>query len=358
MRVVIVVPSLVVGGAENMVAQLVSNINKEDFNVRLIVMSDNIGTNIDLIVKKAGVDVVYLGKKLGFSLKALQDISKKLTDFQPDIIHTHLSSWVYVFFWSLIHHIKIVHTIHSMPIRECTGIARKLIRALYKRRRIVPVAISEIIMEQTAVQYNLPVYYIETIYNPVNVGKFSIASRRKVRDGITFVNVARFSELKNQSFLVEAFSRVLKELPTAHLVLVGDGELRAQVETKVMELHLEEFISFTGLIPNVVDILMQSDIFVLPSRFEGLPLSILEAMAAGLPVIATSVGGVPDIVKGNGILIDEGDIKGLTKAMLKLAEDERLRRAMSKVAINEVKKYDISEVTLQYERLYAKYGKL
>ena len=99
------------------------------------------------------------------------------------------------------------------------------------------------------------------------------------------------------------------------------------------------------------DYLFSSDVFVLPSTYEGLPLTLLEAMAAGLPIIATAVGGAPDIVNDNGILIQPGKKEELISAMIKLSEDSDLRNKMGEIAKKEAQKYDISEITLQYEEL-------
>lgn len=357
-RVVILVPSLVVGGAENMVAQLLKNIDKEKNDVLLIVMSSKNRTYINALIEGLGIKLIYMNKKDGFSLNAFISTFKILTKFKPQIIHTHLSSWVYAFLWGLIYGVNILHTIHSMPIRECTGAARILRKYLYKMNSIIPVAISDMIAKQTSELYNLPAGFIETIYNPVDIQKFQDYKEYTNKQYITFVNVARFTAIKNQTLLVDAFYRVQKELPNTLLVLVGDGELRTQVEEKVRKLHLEEYVTFTGIISGVSDILAQSDIFVLPSDYEGLPLTILEAMAAGLPIIASSVGGIPDIVKDNGILIEPGNKEELVLAMIELAKSSEDRKKMSEIAKKEVKKYDISKVTIKYEKLYKKYAKI
>lgn len=357
-RVAILVPSLVVGGAENMVAQLIKSIDKKKYDVLLIVMSSKNRTYINTVIEELDIKLIYMDKKVGFSINSFISTFKILTKFKPQIIHTHLSSWVYVFLWGLIYSVNILHTVHSMPIRECTGAARILRKYLYKTKSIIPVAISDMIAKQTSELYNLPSDFIETIYNPVDIQKFQDNKGYINKKYITFVNVARFTAIKNQTILVDAFYRVQKELPNTLLVFVGDGELRIQVEEKVRKLHLEEYVSFTGIISDVSDILAQSDIFVLPSAYEGLPLTILEAMAAGLPIIASSVGGIPDIVKDNGILIEPGNREELALAMIELAKSSENRKKMSEIAKNEVKKYDISKVTIKYEKLYKKYEKI
>ena len=140
-------------------------------------------------------------------------------------------------------------------------------------------------------------------------------------DGYRFVNVASFGQAKNHSLLVRAFQRVSHELPLARLTLVGDGPMRPTVEQQVEALGLKDQISFMGMRRDVPDILAENHCFVLSSRWELQPITILEAMRASLPVIATNVGGVSDtVVDGvSGILVKPDDEKHLAQAMLSLA---------------------------------------
>jgi glycosyltransferase involved in cell wall biosynthesis len=137
-----------------------------------------------------------------------------------------------------------------------------------------------------------------------------------------FVNVASFGQAKNHGLLVRAFQRVSHKLPLAHLTLVGDGPLRPSVEQQVEALGLQDQISFMGVRRDVPEILAQNHCFVLSSRWELQPITILEAMRANLPVIATNVGGVSDtVVDGvSGILVNPDDEKSLSHAMLSLAK--------------------------------------
>jgi glycosyltransferase involved in cell wall biosynthesis len=357
-KIAIVVPSLVIGGAENMAAQLAANIDKNRFCVELLVMSSPKETNIEKTVKDAGVKTVYFNKELGFSIKTLWVVYKYLNQFKPDVVHTHLSGCVYAIPWALLHGVTMLHTIHNRPIYEVEGSIRRVLKFLYKKRRAVPVAISNIIARETADLYNISPDLVETIFNPVDVARFTARLKKRAQDNkVVFVSVGRFSPQKNHIGLVEAFSCVSKELPVARLVLIGDGELKLIVEKKVEQLGLKDKVEFTGNVADIPQRLARADVFVLPSHYEGLPMSILEAMAAGLPVIATAVGGIPDIVKENGILVNAGDMKGLVDAMIKLGKDEELRKKMGEKALAEVIKYDLPEVTAQYERLYERYRK-
>lgn len=359
MNILISVPSLCIGGAEQMVAQLVENINSVENNVKLVVLSTKLSTHIEEGLEKKGIDIVYLNKEVGPSINAIIKATKIGKAFKPDIIHTHLSSFFYMIPCSIMNNVKILHTVHSRPIFEAAGIRRKILAYFYKKKISTPVAISDLIGKEISEVYKLDSNLIEVVYNPVSIKKFSNQSIEKSNENktITFINVARFVEPKNHIELIKVFKEVNERNKNTRLLLLGDGPLRNEIENMINELNLESSIELKGNVPNVEYYLATSDVFVLPSTYEGLPLTILEAMAAGLPIIATSVGGVPDIVNSNGILTEPGDNESLISAMNKLANNKELRCKMGEISIKEVQKYDISKVTLKYEKLYKKYTK-
>lgn len=355
-KLAIIIPTLDTGGAENMVAQLVSKIDQDYFELELIVISTSNDSVVEKRIKNKDVKVTFFNKELGFNMYTLLKIYKHLSKTKPDIIHTHLSACMYAAPWAVFNRRRILHTVHNRPIYEAQGLIRYILKYLYKRKLAVPIAISDIIASETLELYGLPSNVVETIYNPVDILKFAnIRSKEKKNSEVVFVNVARFSKQKNHNGLIEAFYEVSKINTNIKLILIGDGELRAEIKEKVERLGLTEKVEFTGNVLDIPQRLANSDIFILPSHYEGLPLTILEAMAAGLPVISTAVGGVPDIVKGNGMLVEAGISKELSEAMIKLADNEKLRVEMGEIALKDVQKFDISEVTLKYEQLYKKY---
>ncbi len=141
------------------------------------------------------------------------------------------------------------------------------------------------------------------------------------------------------------------------LWLVGDGPLRPAVEDAVRERGLERSVVFWGIIPRVEEVLRDADIFILSSDWEGLPLVAVEAMAAGKPVISTSVGGVPELVEKEvtGFLVPPKDPDALASAILRLARDPQLRKQMGLAAKKHaVERFDISRTIRLYEDLYLK----
>lgn len=354
-KVVLVVPSFGVGGAENMVCQLAKEINADKYDVQILCLSPKQHTLFEQELQDGHIDVTYLNNVGKLSLKTVFLVWRFLSQFKPDIIHTHLHASLYVFPWLSVHSTKCLHTIHSTPKFEFSPRLIKLMGKLYRYKRVIPVAISKRIKEEASHLYKLPPNEIELIVNPVNIAKFQRISITN-KDSIRFINVARLEPIKNQRLLLKAFSNIHRELPNATLFIVGDGSERSALEDYATSLGIQKKVFFTGNIGNVEDFLSSSDIFVLTSIYEGLPLSILEAMASGLPIISTNVGGIADVIFDNGILVESEDLQGLSEAMLELSRDHEKRKRMSMSSLESVKAYDISQVTRSYEELYTKYG--
>jgi glycosyltransferase involved in cell wall biosynthesis len=141
------------------------------------------------------------------------------------------------------------------------------------------------------------------------------------------ISVGRFSPPKGYGDLVAAFAELHHLHPTARLIIVGDGALRAEVEAQIAELGLQHHVRLLGARNDVPQLLSASDVYVSASHWEGLPLTVLEAMAAGLPIVATGVGDVPRVVvAGTGVIVPPRDPSALAKALRNLlAEPERMR---------------------------------
>lgn len=153
-------------------------------------------------------------------------------------------------------------------------------------------------------------------------------------DALIVLMVARLHPQKGHRFFLQAVPRIQKILPHTHFLLVGDGELRSELETLTQTLGIRERVHFLGVRQDIPELLALSDLFVLPSLWEGLPNAVLEAMAAEKPVVATNVDGVPEVVRDNetGILVPPGDIEALAQAMIRLLADPALRRQMGTAA--------------------------
>jgi glycosyltransferase involved in cell wall biosynthesis len=190
-----------------------------------------------------------------------------------------------------------------------------------------------------------------TIQNGINVERFSMSlspeAERNLRqalgvepDSLIILTVARLHPQKGHNYLVEAIPRILRDFPQARFLFVGEGGLRDELTRQVKKADLGEYVHFLGVRQDVPQLLAISDLFVLSSLWEGLPNSVLEAMAAGVPVIATNVDGTPEIINDGdvGILIPPADPSALAQAICRLLKDKPLRVSIAKAARERVER--------------------
>lgn len=353
-KVAIVLPYFGLGGAETMVSRLASNINLNEIDVEVIcIYGESQNNRLENSIVNKGVKIKYIGKSKGFSISAVYKLWKELSSYQPTVVHTHLSACVYCAPWILGHKVKMLHTIHSTPKYELIKPKKKIMSFMYRIGKAVPVAISKEIQYMMMEEYKLK-NKTELIYNPVDVDKFYKDNER--HEGICLVTAGRLSKEKNQKLLIDAIKVLCQEYKNLSLTILGDGPLKNELENYVKDKGLIDIIHLEGNVANVEDYLSKSDIFVLSSTYEGLPLVILEAMAAKLPVISTDVGGIRDIVTNNGLLVESENINAFVKALKKLIDDKELREELGNNSFKNVQLFDSSIIADQYVRLYNKYS--
>ncbi len=174
------------------------------------------------------------------------------------------------------------------------------------------------------------------------------------------VNVGALVAHKGQKFLIEAMPAVLREVPDAHLVIFGEGELRGALERQITHLSLEKHVLLPGFREDVLSLMKSADLFVMSSITEGLGSAVLDAMAMGLAVVGTRAGGIPEaVVPGEtGELVEPGEPKALAAAMVKLLKDVALRRAYGEAGQQRVaRQFDVAHLvdgTLSAYQQFAK----
>ncbi len=174
---------------------------------------------------------------------------------------------------------------------------------------------------------------------------------------VTILSFCRLVPRKGISYLLQAMPQVIEAAGGRVLLKIcGDGPLRPQLEEQARQLAITDYVLFCGFIPpqDQVATYNQADIYVLPALHEGFPLGVLEAMACGLPVVASHVGGVPDQVQGNGILVEPANPGELAQALIKLASDPMLRAQMASLSRERVLRYFTWErIGKLYEQFFA-----
>jgi glycosyltransferase involved in cell wall biosynthesis len=223
-------------------------------------------------------------------------------------------------------------------------------------------------IEAELIQHGFARDKIFRISNGIDTDIFSPGGQRDDTI-ITICYVGRLTEGKGLETLINAAAEIKKSAVAFEILIVGDGELLPVLLREISGTGLEKYVTFAGRLDNVVPSYRQSHIFVLPSHSEGMPLSLLEAMACGLAVVASKVGGIPEAVDpdgtglaspegfimcDNGILVHPGSPTELATALKKLIEDGALRSRIARNARSHIiKSYDLHDAALQYQKLIA-----
>src|SRR5438270_282347 len=273
---------------------------------------------------------------------------------------------------------RIVYVCHSKEIGGAELYLDGLIRfafRLYRRLARVNIASSKAGWQSLVRRYGFPESSTELIHNGANLERFAPSTgdeRRAIRlaiadelaghpwpdDILLSCTIARFSVQKGLFDLVTAAAEVARRLPAVRFVLAGDGELRDQLKARVTQLHLKDRVLFAGARPlaELARWLGAADLFVLSSHYEGMPLSLIEAMAAGCPVVATSVGGVTDVVADDSVgrLVPPKKPDVLAEAIVDVLSNANQRRAMATAArARAVSAFDINTCYQKTTAIYA-----
>lgn len=352
-RILQIIPSLDIGGAQKLVVDLVKNINREEFYVAVCVLGRRQNTFLEEELVRKGIPIFFLNIRWAFHPSTIRRVSRLFADFKPDVIHTHLRAIRYTIIPSHFCGIPVhIHTIHSLAKYDTSILYRWLNRIAFKYLGVKPVSVSREVARTVK-----EVYGVESvvIYNGVSTAEYHFEYKKSLNGEIRLLNVGKFKKAKNHFLLVEAFAKAMSKEPRLRLVLAGDGSLRKRVEMKVKRLGLKDKVDFLGWRSDTPLLLENCDVFVLSSDWEGFGSVLVEAMASGKPIVATKVGGVPEVVEDGvtGFLVPPQDSDALASAILRLAKDEKLRKMMgNKGRERVVEEFDISLTARRYEQLY------
>src|SRR6266481_8826591 len=362
-KVVHIVPMLCPGGAERVAVHIVSGLNRQRYEPVVVSLMERRDWDLDRALDESGVEVHYLSKHLGFDYRMFSQVYGVLKACQADIIHTHLQVLRYVFPpVAFLEEACILHTVHNLAEREIEPSMRWL-QGFALRRGVTPVAVAEEVALSLERTYGIS--NCRVIPNGIPTGAYASPSKMprwewRAREGfsesdVLFVCIARFAPQKNHTLLLKSFAEGPAADRKAHLVLIGDGALKKRLESQAESLGLSSQIHFLGLRTDIPDVLGAMDVFVLSSDFEGNPLSVMEAMASGLPIVSTAAGGVPDLFERGkeGFLVQPGDVQGFSNSMAYLSRNREVRLSVGMAAARRAREnYDVSIMVQAYEELY------
>lgn len=361
LRVLQILPNFGSGGAERMAAYLIRTLDRTRYEVAAISLFDRTETDVQGIIDTSGVRVWYLGKHLGPDLRMYARVGSVLRSYRPHVIHTHKYVLKYLMPFVACKSAPVwVHTVHSLATKEVDRLGQLVNRVCFARG-VVPVAIAVEVARSLERLYGIEQTVIIPNGVPVEAYGPAVEKRSNWRisqgfapDDVIYVCVASLSPQKNHALLLEAFAKGLASDPRAHLVLAGDGPLKSGLEASAVRLGIGGHVRFLGLRQDIPDILNAADVFVLASDWEGNPLSVMEAMAAGKPVVATAVGGVPELVdpEVSGILVPPRDVASLSQALVRLMDPELRRKMGERGRTVALSRFGIERMARSYEELY------
>ena len=354
------------GGAEVGLATTLKYIDRTEFACAVVSIEKRgaVGEEIE----KTGTRVIYLDTTPSlFNLPLILKILKIVKKEKPDILHTSL------FYSNFFGRIAALLLLRARPVVITEE------RSMYTEKRFYHVILDNIlsrvtdkiiacsrsVVDFTVRQEKIPERKFHLIYNAVDSARFDIPEskdeirRRYGLSGKDFVvgTVGSLIPKKGHRFLIEACSDLVKSIPDIKLLIIGEGESREALERLVRSVGISQRVRFLGPRKEVPEIVKMMDLFVLPSLQEGFPRTLLEAMYMGLPVCASNISGIPEIIRNgqNGLMFEPADPSGISRQIFSLCSDAGFRKNLGSNARKTVEAGYLPEDYLRnLEGLYLK----
>jgi glycosyltransferase involved in cell wall biosynthesis len=352
---------LPVGGAERMVAAIATSLDPETFQVQVATIGPPGPMGEELAQEGRPVISLWLDIRRTPAWRILRAVRGLLRELQPDILHTHLyHPNLYGRLASLGLGLKgVVATVHNLYKR--VKIHRCLFNRLLARVSDYVVVFSPQVRLDVLYYDSVPADRIKVVSPGVPLKNLRVeesaaeARERLGIKGFCLGTVSRLEEQKGHEYLLAALGLIRTEIPELTLLIVGDGVRRAYLEQVVRDLGLEDTVRFLGTRQDVPLILRGLDLYVQPSLWEGIPLTLLEAMGAGTPVISTRVGRAPEVIEDgeNGRLVPPGDAAALAAAILEAYQHPEWRRQWADLGERTIgEKYSLQHMVGQFADIY------
>lgn len=359
-----------VGGLENGLVNLINRMSHDRWR-HAVVALDSVSEEMKARVQRGDVRYVALAKPPGHLYRQYPRITRLFRDLVPDIVHTRNLGALEATIPAFLAGVPVrVHGEHGWDVNDVEGTNRRyqLVRRAYRPFVHRYIALSGQIQRYLCARIGIPLARIATICNGVDAMKFQpraagsdLASDASQRfpGGWIVGSVGRLQAVKNQLLLVQAFARAVASDSEARrrmrLVIVGDGAARPLIESEIAAAGLAKLVWLAGERADVAQIMRSFDLFCLPSLSEGISNTILEAMACGLPVVASNVGGNAELVDAGrtGQLFASGSVEQLSELLLAYHRDPAMgQRQGSAGRVCVEGRFSLDAMVRAYEQLY------
>ncbi|MCX8037469.1 MAG: glycosyltransferase [Candidatus Sumerlaeia bacterium] len=348
------------GGIEKRLAALLPRLNQPPFRVSVVCLRER-GALADEL-ERAGVPVVVLPMRSRLSPGGIARLARWFRRGQVDLVHSHMyRSNVPATFAARTAGIRaVLCQVHNINTWE-TWRQRWMDRWLLRWRRAM-IAVSEEVKRDVVANLRCPPDRVRVLYNGIDLSEYeravrspALLRRMGVPDGrLVVVVLARLVEQKGHLRLLHALESMRADLPPCHFLFVGEGGMRETIEREIRRRGLDDLVTLTGHRADVPAILASSDVSVLPSDREGFSNAIVESLAAGVPVVATDVGGNREaVISGEcGYLVPPDDSNALAQAIKTVLDDGALRRRMSESARRRAQRFSLDRMLDETRQLY------
>lgn len=337
-----VIYRLAVGGLENGVVNLINHLPS---CYRHLVVSLTDYTDFARRIEREDVEIIALHKRPGHDWRLYRDLYRLFRQRRPAIVHSRNLAALEAQVPARLAGVPVrIHGEHGRDMSDPHGtrrryiLQRRLLRPFVSHYIALSGELERYLREQTGVARGRISRILNGVdtqrFHPRRGGRSLLPEDYRDPTRVVFGTVGRMDPVKDQMTLVRAFARLQAETPTTRLVLAGDGECRPALEAEVQRLGLAKRIWFAGQRSDVPELLRELDVFVLPSLAEGISNTIMEAMASGLPVVATEVGGNPELVEADicGRLVRPDDPGAMAEAMRDYVADRQRIEAEGQAA--------------------------
>ena len=346
-RVLEISATLKPAGAENLVLSLASGLDRARFDTAVVSLYDAFPGGLEPQFEEHGISVGHLGKRRGPDLRMYARLQRIVECFRPHVIHSHC----YVTRYTLpLKARAMVHTVHNLAPLEAGHLGRVIHRWAF-RRGVVAVAVGQAVADSFRRTYGFPP--AATILNGIETSRFWRPEARNAwrrangfrDDDVLIVSTGRLERQKNPLALAHA----MDQIPNARLLLAGQGSLRGSLASR-------DRVHLLGVRKDIPELLAAADIFALASDWEGLPLAVIEAMAAGLAVVATRVGCIPEAVEHgrSGLLVPPHDQRALVDALRTLVENPERHAELGTAARARSSRFSVGRMVTAYEDLFSR----
>lgn len=349
-----IIPKLILAGAETMCENLSLALREMGHEV-VVVSLFTYESAITRRLREGGVKVYQLDKKTGFDRTIKKKLRCIMKQESPDVIHTHLYVTKYAVPASRGLGIRRVHTMHNIASEENqTRLGVPLNRIYFKFCGVKIVALSERIRETIVKTYHIKRDRIAVIGNGIPLDKCTARTSYRGGDALRILNIGRFTNQKNQENLIRAMALVHSAHPKATLMIVGEGDLEPKLRAAIAETDSASYITLAPVTDDPYSLYDNADIFALPSVYEGMPMTLAEAMASGLSILTTEVGGIPDmLVDEISALFTGTDPKSIAAGLNRLLSDPALREDLGKNALKDAPFLSSKTMAEGYLKVYS-----